>query len=140
MNQYESFSFLFTDSLCSNLVILPKKELAIYVMKIMGGYDVNTTFIIGILGALCAVPINYLFGIVLYNLYRASSDQNIQQRYQKLTAFFNKFGYILLLLSAVPFVGKFMVLISGFVRYGILRSIIFASLSKAAYYFYILYL
>lgn len=140
MNQYESFSFLFTDSLCSNLVVSPHKELAIHVMKIMGGYDTHTTLVIGALGALCAVLINYVFGIVLYNLYRASSDQDIQQRYQKLTVFFNKYGIILLLISAVPHVGKFMILVAGFTRFGIIRSTIFATLGKVAYYIYVLYL
>lgn len=140
MNQYESFWLLFTDSLCSNLVVSPSKELALHVMKIMGGYDINTVLAVSLAGALGAAVLNYIFGIVLYNIYRASSDQDIKERYNKLTVFFNKYGILLLLVSAVPHLGKFVILTAGFTRFGIMRSSIFAAIGKAAYYTYVLYL
>lgn len=140
MNQHESFSFLFIDSLSSNLVLNPSKELALHVMKILGDYDLQTILVVSIAGSLGAALSNYIFGIILYNLYRSSSDQDIKQRYGKLKTFFNKYGILLLLISAIPHLGKFAILAAGFTRYGILRAAIFTTIGKTLYYSYILFL
>jgi hypothetical protein len=45
-----------------------------------------------LLGLLGAFVLNYIFGIVLYNLYRFSTDQKIMARYLRLADIFKKYG------------------------------------------------
>lgn len=139
MDKSEAYAFLFTDTVFSNLVITAHSELALFVMQMLGFYSSKLILIYAFLGALCAFAGNYLFGIVLYNLYRFSSDLDIQARYGKLTKFFAKYGWLILFLAFVPNVGKFIPMLAGFTRYRIINTMIYSGLSKALYYIWLLY-
>ncbi|MES2214956.1 MAG: hypothetical protein V4485_02920 [Pseudomonadota bacterium] len=140
MTQFEAYLFLFTDSFFSNLVITAKLELAVHTMKLLGGYDLGWVFIIALLGSSAATPLNYLAGIVGYNLYRLSPDKQIQSKYQKITIFFEKYGKYILLFAATPNIGKFTILVAGFTRFGLMRTILYTTISRSIYYVYMLYL
>lgn len=139
MDQYEAYSFLFSDSLFSNLMLSTNSELAINTMRILGIYDLRIVFIIALLGFIVAIVINYLCGIVGYNLYRFSTDQTLHTRYNKVVEFFEKYGAYLLLLAGIPPFGKFIILLAGFARFGVMKTILITFVSKASYYYYMLY-
>ena len=140
MTQFEAYYFLFTDSFFSNLAITARLELALYTMQILGDYDTNTIFMVALLGATCSIPANYIIGIVCYNLYKFSTDQRIQLRYQKTTTLFKKYGTYILLFAAIPYVGKFAIIIAGFTRFGLMQTLLYATLGRILYYAYVLYL
>lgn len=139
MDKSEAYAFLFTDTIFSNLVITAHSELALFVMQILGLYNSHLIVLFSSLGALCAFVGDYLFGIVLYNLYRFSSDVDIQARYSKCTDFFAKHGSLILLLTFIPNIGKFFPLVAGFTRYGVMRTMIYSGVSKILYYVWLIY-
>ncbi len=139
MDKSEAYAFLFTDTIFSNLVFTAHSELALGVMQLLGFYSSKLVLLYAFLGALTAFGIDYLFGIVLYNLYRFSSDLEIQARYNKFSEFFAKYGGFIILLTFIPNIGKFIPMISGFTRYGIVRTIIYSGFSKILYYIWLIY-
>lgn len=139
MDQSEAYAFLFTDVVFSNFVIIPRLDLALPVMKALGFYSNHSILLYSLLGSVVAVIFNYLFGIILYNLYRFSTDQEIKTKYVKFSDVFKKYGGFFLLLTFVPNVGKFLPLMAGFTRYGIVRTIIYSTISKVLYYGWFIY-
>jgi membrane protein YqaA with SNARE-associated domain len=139
MSQFEAYLFLLTDSLYSNLVISSKLELALSVMQTLGTYDIRTMFVVSLIGSILASAMNYLAGIVGYNLYRFSTDQQIQLRYQKATTIFSKYGAYILLLVPLPYFGKFIIFVAGFTRFGMMRAMFYITISRVLYYLYVLY-
>lgn len=139
MDKSEAYAFLFTDSIFSNLIITAHSEFALFVMHLLGFYSLKLILLYASLGAVSAFIIDYGFGIIFYNLYRFSSDLNIQDRYNKFTEFFTKYGWCFLLLSFVPNVGKFIPMVAGFTKYGFIRSIILSGFSKIIYYIWLIY-
>lgn len=138
MSQFEAYLFLLTDSLYSSLVISPTLELALSVMKALGTYDVRMMFITSLAGSTLAGIINYLAGVVGYNLYRFSTDQQIQLRYQKAVTIFNKYGPYILLFVVIPYFGKFTILAAGFTRFRLMRVLLYTTVSRTLYYLYVL--
>ena len=139
MDKHEAYLFLLNDTFFSNFVLSTNSEVAVYAMQVFGTYDKFLMFWVLVVGAMCAIIMNYVFGRVLYNLYKFSPDQVIHTKYHKLSNFFAKYGnYIMLLVVVQPF-GRFVVLIAGFVRLGIVRTTIIAVAYKALYYCYTLY-
>jgi membrane protein YqaA with SNARE-associated domain len=139
MDQSEAYAFLFTDVVFSNLVITARLEIALPVMKALGFYSNHMMLLYASLGIISAFVLNYIFGIVLYNLYRFSTDQKIMARYLKLADIFKKYGGLLLLFSFIPNIGKFIPLVAGFTRFGIIKTILYAAISKMLYYAWFLY-
>ena len=139
MDQSEAYAFLFTDVVFSNLVLTPRLELALPVMKALGFYSGHMMMLYASLGIISAFVLNYIFGIVLYNLYRFSTDQKIMARYLKLADILKKYGGLLLLFSFIPNIGKFIPLVAGFTRFGIINTLLFATISKMLYYAWFLY-
>lgn len=140
MTQLEAYFFLFTDSVFSNLVISAKQELALYTMKTLGTYDLYLVFAYALSGAVIATILNYLAGIIGYNLYRFSTDQKIQLRYQKTTILFEKYGKYFLFFAATPYFGKFTIFVAGFTRFGLIQTLLYTTISRVLYYMYALYL
>lgn len=139
MNSYEAYSFLFSDSLFSNLALNAHDEVAVNTMSILGTYDIFYIFSVALLGSTISVLINYFFGMVAYKIYTFSQDVEMHNRYARISGFFIKYGVFVLLLSAIQPFGRFIILLSGFTRFGIVRTMLIAFPMKVMYYYYILY-
>jgi membrane protein YqaA with SNARE-associated domain len=139
MDHSEAYAFLFTDVVFSNLVITARSEIALPVMKALGFYSNHVMLLYAFLGIVSAFILNYIFGIVLYNLYRFSTDQKIMERYLKLADIFKKYGILLLTFSFIPNIGKFIPLVAGFTRFGIIQTVLYAAIGKMLYYAWFLY-
>ncbi len=139
MDRSEAYNFLLTDTIFSNLVFSPHTELAFDVMNMLGIYNPNDILFYTIFGAFVSIIFNYLFGVILYKIYLLSKDQKIHARYSQFQNFFSKCGVMFLCLTFIPNFGKFIPLLSGFARFGIVKSTFYALLSKIFYYNYYIY-
>lgn len=139
MDLYEAYSFLLSDSIFSNLALNAHDEVVVHTMSILGIYNLFYVFCVALFGSMISVVINYCFGIVGYNIYRFSKDTEMHKRYTKISEFFSKYGFFILLLSAFQPFGRFTILLSGFARFGIIKTMLIAFPMKILYYYYILY-
>ena len=83
----EIYCLLFTDILFANLFITSNSEMANNVM-IAFGHNKLIVIAITIISSLCACMLNYFCGIVLFNLYKHSTDQKIAGHIRSLAEFF----------------------------------------------------
>lgn len=140
MNELEAYFLLFTDSIFGNLVLYPHKEFVLFAMKSLGNYNALKAFIISILGFVISVILNYIFGRILLKIFKASIDTAKQGNYEILVINFQKYGYIILIFNIFPIFGLIVPLLAGFVSFGITRTILFCTFSKALYYAYYLFI
>jgi membrane protein YqaA with SNARE-associated domain len=140
MNEIEAYFLLFTDSLFGNILLYPHKEFVLFTMKALHSYNNLAAFIISLLGFLVSVIINYFCGNVLQKIYKSSVDSSKYQNHGQLVIYFQRYGYIILLLNILPLFGAFIPLLAGFVSFGITRSVLFCLISKSIFYAYYLFL
>jgi membrane protein YqaA with SNARE-associated domain len=140
MDKSEAYWFLFSDTFFSNIAINIHSEFAIHAMKMLGTYDIYIVLFYSIIASIASTIVNYIFGIIFHNIYKCSSDQKIQKRYDQLSRFFQKYGYIILIFVALQPIGKFTQILAGFTKFGILRTILVSLIGKILYYAYILFL
>lgn len=139
MTELNPYLSLFEDSFISTFALSIRSELIIYVMKIWGDYSNLYIFLVATLGASLSLFLDYLIGTVLYKIFLTYGDENMVVRYAKIQSIFHKYGNTILSLSFVPYAGKFIPLIAGFTRYGRARSLVLSVISKACYYFFLIY-
>jgi membrane protein YqaA with SNARE-associated domain len=135
MDSFEMYSLLFTDSLVSNFAFNISTELALHSMKIFGLYNSYLVIMLASLAFMLAACINYGLGILCYNILaplksKGTNTNNINT--DKIRR--NKYLPFFLLLSAVPFFGKFIMLFAGFCKVRPILAISIGSLSRLIYY------
>jgi membrane protein YqaA with SNARE-associated domain len=136
MDSFEIYSLLFTDSLVSNFTFNISTELALHSMKIFGLYNSYLVILLASLAFMLAACINYGLGILCYNILaplkksEGTNANNINT--DKIRR--NKYLPFFLLLSAVPFFGKFIMLFAGFCKVRPMLAISIGSLSRLIYY------
>lgn len=140
MSEIEAYFLLLTDAIFGNLVLYPHTEFVFFTMKKLGIYNSYTTLLIRLLGFGISVALNYFFGKILHKIYKSVSDDSTYHNYKMLLIYFKKYGYIILLFNIFPTFGLFVPLLAGFVEFGMIKSIIFCSISKSIYYAYYLFL
>lgn len=136
MEQLEIYLLLFTDSFVSNFVFNNADEVVLHSMKIFNTKSPYLVIITATSAAFFAYIVNYALGIACYKILAPMSpeesrvDQNVKFKF-----FYNDFILIpLLLLSAIPFFGKFIILFSGFCRASLRKTLLIGTLSKLTYY------
>ena len=137
MDQLEIYLLLFTDSLVSNFAFNNSTELAIFSMKIFQELY-NTYFVVPIatLASAIAFSANYALGIACYKILTPTNTEEPNPEKSKRIESIRKTKLlpILLILSASPFFGKFIILFAGFCRVPFARTIIIGTLAKFVYY------
>ena len=137
MNLTEIYLLLFTDTLVSNLAINPSSELVIYSMKVFNSYNPYIIIAITAVSFSIASCINYLLGIICHKILaplaseEASSSQNKIEQIRR-----SNYLFLLLVLSAVPFFGKFIIVFAGFCRINLSLTLAIAAFVKLVYYSY----
>src|SRR5688500_6946717 len=108
MNILEAYWLLFTDTLVAIIFFTFKGEMINQTMVHFGIYDKKMIILISALAASMSGIINYLMGIMFYNIYKGSSDPILKQNYYKLQATFGRKRIWLLILNVTPIAGKFV--------------------------------
>lgn len=138
MNYLENYSLLFVDTLFANTVLYGGGEVALSVMMQIGGYDKRLLFVIAIAGYMASIFVNYWLGRVLFKIYNSSIDNDIAAaNYKSLQKYIQKFGWIILSFNMIPAIGPFLPVIASFIDFGIKRTLLFASITRAIYYLYL---
>lgn len=136
MDKKEAYTLLFTDSLVGNLVISLQNEFAIYSMNLFGGYNTFIMLIVGWLASVFAIFFNYILGKFLFNIVRPKKENIFHVRYNEFSDSFNKYYFLFLLVSVVPFFGKFMHSLTGFLNFNFLKTLLICSSLKFCYYLF----
>jgi membrane protein YqaA with SNARE-associated domain len=139
MSDLEIYLLLFTDSLVSNLAFNASSEIAIGAMRTFGLY--NPYMIIATAGSayLIAIIINYFLGKICYNILSNKEEEKSAPylRIEKLRE--SRYIFVFILLSAIPFFGKFIILFTGFCRIKLSRVISYGMVAKIIYYSYFIF-
>jgi membrane protein YqaA with SNARE-associated domain len=139
MNFTEIYLLLFTDSLVSNLAINTSSELVIHSMKVFNSYNPYVIIIISTVAFTVASCINYLFGIICHKILSPLAGEEVKSAPSRIEQV-HHFRYLLLVLSFVPFFGKFIPVFAGFCRINLRLTIIIVFFVKLIYYaYFILY-
>ena len=114
MNLTEIYTLLFTDTLFSNFAFNTSSELALYSMQIFELYNPYIIIAVASAAFLVSCCINYIIGVVCYKILSPlnTEEKNGTIRIDIIRT--SKYLPLLLLLSAVPFFGKFVILFAGF--------------------------
>lgn len=135
MSLFEMYSLLFTDTLVSNFAFNISTELALHSMKIFGLYNSYLVTMVASLAFMLAACINYGLGILCYNILSPlKSEENNASSINTDKMRRNKYLPIFLMLSALPFFGKFIMLFAGFCKVRPILAISIGSLSRLIYY------
>lgn len=134
MNQIEVYSLLFTDSLVSNLVISLDNELMVHTMKVLGNHNKVPIILTSTAASIFANCINYFLGRVLFNFFYLVKNNVGNRVYDAYSQFIARYYVFALMLSIVPFWGKFIILLTGFTKVNFLRVIGISGLMKLCYY------
>lgn len=137
MNQLEIYLLLFTDSLVSNFAINNSTELAIFSMKTFSSlYNPYIVLATATCAVIVAFSANYVLGIACYKILApmnvAESNKDNSKKIEAIRQ--SKILPLILLLSGVPFFGKFIILFAGFCRVPFIKTIIIGSFAKFVYY------
>lgn len=128
MTNFEAYLLLFTDALINNLAISINYEFVFATMRSFGNYNKILMILSASFGSSFAFTLNYLLGIIIGRILGKGNTNN----------FILKYMMIILLLSAVPFFGKFVLVIAGLYRYNIGITMLICSTLKFIYYNYLL--
>ncbi len=134
MNLTEIYTLLFTDTLVSNFAFNASSEIAISSMKIFGLHDPYIIVVVAALAFFASCCINYVLGVICYRILSPLNSEENNKNIKIDLVRNNKHLPLLLLLSAVPFFGKFIILFSGFCKVRPLLAISIGSLAKLVYY------
>ncbi len=139
MNNIETYSFLFSDTLFGNIIFYGHGEMVLPIMSSLETYNRELMLILASLGFLGAILVNYIFGKALYKVYKSALDESRQVNYELVHDIFNKYGSYLLCLSFLPITCWVVPLLSGFLSFSLWRSLFFAGLARVLYYVYMVY-
>lgn len=135
MTIFETYTMLFVDTLVSNFAFNSSTELSIHAMKIFGHYNGYLIIIISSLAFMISSCVNYIFGMACYKILsplNAKEGAKKDERIKKLRS--SPYLPLMLMLSAIPFFGKFVMLFSGFCKIPPIKSITIGSGSRLVYY------
>lgn len=140
MDHTEIYALLFTDTLTSNLAINISGELVLPSMKVFGNYD-NFQILLVALAAYCiAICLNYVLGILCFKVLSPINSRDVENSKRVLDKIKNsKAIYLLLILSAVPFFGKFILVFLGFLRFRCSHTLLLGGIMKLLYLSYYIF-
>ena len=133
MNKLEIYSLLFTDSFTSNLAINTSEEIIIHTIKTFGTASLKITVTVATAASLVANIINYFLGKILFNVFNAAGVAEQQTIRNHKLAKLVKYNKIFLLLSIIPFFGKFVPVVAGFSKFPFVSTILICTGLKLSY-------
>lgn len=136
MSNLEIYLLLFTDCLTSNLAFNISTEIAIGTMRTFGLYNPYLIIATASSAYLVTIIINYFLGKICYNILSNKEEEKSVPYVRIVNLRENKYLPIFILLSAIPFFGKFIILFTGFCRIKFSKVICYGIIAKIIYYSY----
>ena len=135
MSLFETYTLLFIDTLVSNFAFNSSTEIAIYAMKVFDLYNAYLVILVTSFAFMLAACVNYVFGIACYKILsplQAEEGELSTNRIDKIKS--SKYLPLFLMLSALPFFGKFIMLFAGFCKIRPLQAIAIGFGARLIYY------
>jgi membrane protein YqaA with SNARE-associated domain len=140
MDKLEAYSYLFTDTLYSSLVLSPHSELVIDVMHAFGEYDLKLILLLATLASSLGHIINWLLGIVFRTILKIDKvKKDSQNSLAKGEQIYRKYFYWTPILAFLPLWGSFVSLMAGIFRVRAIYIFIMVFISELLYYSYKLF-
>lgn len=122
MNLIEAYSYLFSDTILSAMILPIYSELVFDTMKIFGNYNSLLMIIIASLGGLVGNIINWLLGNVLISVKKISI--NPSPDYSRLQSILNDWQIFIMFGYFIPIIGSLLVVLTGFFRISLKKIVI----------------
>jgi len=139
MDLYEIYLLLFTDVLTSNFAFNISSEIVLDTMQTFGNYDKKIILLVAIIAYILSICINYIFGIMCSKIL-APANQKASEINSKIEIIAkSRFFPIVIIISFVPFFGKFIILFSGFCRVNFIKILTISVIAKLIYYIMVIF-
>lgn len=135
MTLFETYTLLFIDTLVSNFAFNSSTEMAINAIKIFDSYNTYLVILAASFAFMFSSCINYIFGMACYKILsplNTEEGESLNDRTKQMRS--SPYLPLLLMLSALPFFGKFVMLFAGFCNVRPLQALAISSGSRLAYY------
>ena len=139
MTQFEIYLLLFTDVLTANFAFNTSSEIVLDTMKLFGNYHKAHMLFIALIAYVFSIGINYILGVVCYKILSpAGEEQNrLNTKINSIKNF--KLLPVIIVISFLPFFGKFIVLFSGFCRLKFKMVLTISVIAKLVYYSFLIF-
>jgi membrane protein YqaA with SNARE-associated domain len=121
MDTQDFFLQIFMEHVGSASIFPFLSSLTLEVMKLFGGYDVQSAAYVGIAGLITGSFLNWIIGYLL-SLVREKVTFLGKDDFEKPSRFFNRYGFVLAGFFWLP-LGSILVLVMGFFRVSLLKII-----------------
>ena len=135
MTLFETYTLLFVDTLVSNFAFNSSTEIAINAMKIFDSYNAYLVILVASVAFILASSINYIFGMACYKILsplKSEEGESLNDRTEQMRH--SPYLPLFLMISALPFFGKFIMLFAGFCNVRPLKALAISSGSRLVYY------
>jgi membrane protein YqaA with SNARE-associated domain len=135
MSLIEKYLFLLVDTFYGNFALSANEEMAIWVMNDFKETS-DVVWLITFLGVILAALTNYLMGVITNNIFIRYATEANTIRYENIKKIWAKYHFVMLLLCFIPTFAKTLLVLCGFLKFRLVRSVLFLLVAKSAYYLY----
>lgn len=136
---WESYLFLFFDSLTSAIILPIKAEMAVQAMSISGLYNQYLIFIIATISSVLGSLINWKIGQSLIFLQNTKILIKYKTQIAEAEIKWNKYVIWMLLFSSLKILGNPLALLAGFLRSNFKKFLMIVIFGKMVYYFHLIF-
>lgn len=122
MKPIEKLSLLFTDTFYNNLILSFDSETAFWAIYEFDGLS-QSVIIVGLAAIICAMMANYSFGVILHNMFIKEAQKERLFKYNSLSGMWQRWHMTLFCLCLVPNVYKVFLVLCGFLKFNLSRTI-----------------
>jgi membrane protein YqaA with SNARE-associated domain len=136
MYDFEILFFIFIDSFTSNLLFITNSEIAIWAALKLSNIPKEIILSISFLGIIFAGICNYVLGFAVYNIFREKIEtgESSSKNYNLILSYFLKFKYYIIIFAFISLYSKFIVFLSGYLRFRPLLFILGTSIVRTLYH------
>jgi membrane protein YqaA with SNARE-associated domain len=135
---FETYFFLFIDSLFASLVIPIRSEMAFHAMTTFGGFDTYVIYFTAVFGSVLGLIITWKIGKYLTCIRSSQIFQDKEETFDNIQIFWNKYVIWILPIAVFGSVGSVLCLFCGFFRTNVLHFVILVTIGRSIYYYSVL--
>ena len=132
MNSYKSYWLLVKDTWLSNLIFSLYDSTISYTM-VCFDYNIWLVNVCTVISILFAMLCNYFLGYITYNI-SYSIKRSKPQNYNKIYQFVIKYYFLVIIISLLPGLLKFIIFTVGFLRIPIIKAFLIPAIAIVFHY------
>ena len=139
MDLFESYFFLFYDSLFSALILPPRSEMVVKLMAVFSGYNNYLVFTLAIIGSTSGSLVNWWIGKYFLFLHKTEFFKKRQKEIAKAQEKWRKYLVWILLFSWMDVIGNPFAAMAGFFKTDVKKFLLLVLLGKFFYYYLLIF-